>query len=197
MKNRKNQKGFTLVELAIVLVIIGLILGSVMKGQELIQNAKYKRLVNDLRGLAAAFYTYYDRYHAYPGDDPKAGDRWSSSYSNIIGGNGDGLINGYPNSATNTDESVQVWRHLRAAGIIPGDPNESSVTRPSNPYGGRYGFSFRNFGSAYYNYIFVDNLPAEIAKRLDEEFDDGVWDKGSIQANADYTSGVRDIYYRL
>jgi len=193
----RNQKGFTLVELAIVLVIIGLILGAVMKGQELIQNAKYKRLVNDLRGLTAAAYTYYDRYRAMPGDDPKAGDRWSATYPNILNGNGNGLIDGAANSTNNTDESVQAWRHLRASGIIAGDPNEATLTRPSNPYGGRYGFSNRNFGTGTYNFVFVDNVPADIGRRLDEEFDDGIWNTGSIQANADYTTGVRDIFYRF
>jgi prepilin-type N-terminal cleavage/methylation domain-containing protein len=193
-----KRQGFTLVELAIVLVIIGLLLGAILKGQELIQNAKYKRLVNDLQGLEAAVYTYYDRYKAYPGDDPKAADRWASLYSNIVSGNGDGLISGSPASDNNTYESVQAWRHLRAAGIIPGDPNEDTVTRPSNPYGGRYGLSYRNFGTTYANYIFVDNLPVDVARRLDEDLDDGKYNTGSIQANADYTgTGVRDIYFRL
>jgi prepilin-type N-terminal cleavage/methylation domain-containing protein len=193
----KERKGFTLVELAIVLVVIGLILGAIMTGQQLIQNAKYKRLVNDLQGLSAAVYTYYDRYKAYPGDDLKAVDRWGSTYSNIQNGDGDGLIEGSPASTINTYESVQIWRHLRAAGIVPGSPNESAVTRPSNPYGGRYGFSNRSFGTATYNYIFIDNLPSEVAQRLDEEFDDGVYNTGSIQASADYTGGYRDVYYRL
>jgi prepilin-type N-terminal cleavage/methylation domain-containing protein len=97
----KERKGFTLVELAIVLVVIGLILGAIMTGQQLIQNAKYKRLVNDLQGLSAAVYTYYDRYKAYPGDDLKAVDRWGSTYSNIQNGDGDGLIEGSPASTTN------------------------------------------------------------------------------------------------
>ncbi|WP_457622126.1 type II secretion system protein [Persephonella sp.] len=193
----RSQKGFTLVELAIVLVIIGLILGAVMKGQELIQNAKYKRLVNDLRGLTAAAYTYYDRYRAMPGDDPKAGDRWSGTYPNILNGNGNGLIDGLPTSTTNTDESVQAWRHLRASGIIPGDPNETTLTRPSNPYGGRYGMGNRNFGVGTYNYIFADSIPADIGRRLDEEFDDGIWNTGSVQASADYTTGVVEVYYRF
>ena len=193
----KERKGFTLVELAIVLVVIGLILGAVMTGQRLIQNAKYKRLVNDINGFVAAVYTYYDRYKALPGDDPKAVDRWGSTYSNIQNGDGDGLIEGSATSTNNAYESVQIWRHLRAAGIITGNPNETTVTRPSNPYGGRYGFSNRSFGTATYNYLFIDNLPAEVAKRLDEEFDDGVYNTGSIQANADYTGGSRDVYYRI
>jgi len=61
-------RGFTLVELAIVLVIIGIILGAILKGTELINNAKVKRLQNDLKGLEAAIWTFYDRTGRFPGD---------------------------------------------------------------------------------------------------------------------------------
>ena len=196
----KGRSGFTLVELAIVLVIIGLILGAVLKGQALIQNAKYKKFVNDLKGLTAAVYTYYDRYRAYPGDDPAAYARWHGDYSRIRSGNGDGLIQGSPTSTRNRDESVQAWRHLMAAGIIPGDPNNANANalRPASPYGGHYGFEYRNFGTAYANCIFVDNVPKDIAQRLDEDLDDGVYNTGSIQASSDYTgTGIVDVYYRL
>ena len=70
MKSR--QSGFTLVEIAIVLVIIGLLLGGVLKGQELINSAKIKNLINDLNGLSTAVYAYQDRYRALPGDDAGA-----------------------------------------------------------------------------------------------------------------------------
>ncbi|MBU4396477.1 MAG: prepilin-type N-terminal cleavage/methylation domain-containing protein, partial [Proteobacteria bacterium] len=62
MKQLRNQKGFTLVEIAIVLVIIGLLLGGVLKGQELIENSKVKNAVNDLNGITAAYYGYVDRF---------------------------------------------------------------------------------------------------------------------------------------
>jgi prepilin-type N-terminal cleavage/methylation domain-containing protein len=66
MKTLRSNKGFTLVELAIVLVIIGIILGAVLKGQELINNAKMKRAYNQYREVLAAVYTYYDKYGKYP-----------------------------------------------------------------------------------------------------------------------------------
>jgi len=56
-----NRRGFTLVELAIVLVIIGLILGAVFKGKDLINSAKGKSYANKLRAIEIAEATYYDK----------------------------------------------------------------------------------------------------------------------------------------
>jgi len=64
----KNQRGFTLVEIAIVLVIIGLLLGGVLKGQEMITNAKVRNLADQGSGIKAAFFAFQDRYKALPGD---------------------------------------------------------------------------------------------------------------------------------
>ena len=76
MKN--NQKGFTLVEIAIVLVIIGLLLGGILKGQEMIIQAKIKNAITDFSGVSAAYFGYQDRYRATPGDDPQA-TRWTGA----------------------------------------------------------------------------------------------------------------------
>lgn len=65
---KMNRKGFTLVELAIVLVIIGLLIGAVLKGSQLVDNAKLKRQMFDLNGLYGNVYTFYDRYGSLPGD---------------------------------------------------------------------------------------------------------------------------------
>ena len=64
----KNNKGFTLVELAIVLVIIGILMGVVLRGQELIKSAKEKRFFSKLRFIASAQFTYLDRMGRYAGD---------------------------------------------------------------------------------------------------------------------------------
>src|SRR5580658_4568769 len=74
--NRK-QSGFTLVEIAIVLVIIGLLLGGILKGQEMINQAKIKNVVSDFNGIASALYGYSDRYRQLPGDDLNAASRWN------------------------------------------------------------------------------------------------------------------------
>src|SRR6185369_11562322 len=72
MMNRTSNRGFTLIEIAIVLVIIGLLLGGVLKGQELINNARVKSFANDFRNIPVAIYAYQDRYRAIPGDDAQA-----------------------------------------------------------------------------------------------------------------------------
>ena len=65
--NLKNQQGFTLVEIAIVLVIIGLLLGGVLKGQEMINAAKIKNDTDSMKSLQASIYAFRDRAGYYPG----------------------------------------------------------------------------------------------------------------------------------
>ena len=75
---KTKQAGFTLVEIAIVLVIIGLLLGGILKGQEMITQAKIKNVVNDFNGITAAVNSYQDRYRQLPGDDLNAATRWAA-----------------------------------------------------------------------------------------------------------------------
>lgn len=70
---KKQDKGFTLIELAIVLVIIGLIVGAVLKGQDLIDNAKAKKFISKARAYEVSQWTYLDRKGVFAGDDDKNG----------------------------------------------------------------------------------------------------------------------------
>src|SRR5690349_10539101 len=94
----KRQSGFTLVEIAIVLVIIGLLLGGILKGQEMITQAKIKNTMADFTGISAAYHGYQDRYRAIPGDDSGAATRWTTP-SAATAGNGNGIVAGTYNNA--------------------------------------------------------------------------------------------------
>src|SRR5262249_35034469 len=96
---RTQEQGFTLVEIAIVLVIVGLLLGGILKGQEMITQAKIKNSISDFSGVSAAYFGYLDRYRSTPGDDASA-TRWSGATA----GNGDRKLAGLFNSTTAGDE---------------------------------------------------------------------------------------------
>ena len=68
----RNKNGFTLIEIAVVLIIVGLLVGGILKGQAMIDNAKVKRVTEDMEGLRAATFAFLDRYGMYPGDENAA-----------------------------------------------------------------------------------------------------------------------------
>lgn len=196
MKKRLNERGFTLVELAIVMVIIGLLVGAVLKGQAMIDDAKQKRLLNDLQGISAAFFTYYDRYNAIPGDDAST-HGWGGGTLTV--GNADGFIGGTAVPVP-AGEGQTAWQELRYAGLLSGDPVATGApSLPGHPYGGKYGLSNRSFGTAIgtKNYIYVNNIAGSVAEIIDIKYDDGVFSTGSIQASNAYTTATVDLYYAL
>src|SRR3954467_11620070 len=100
---KRNVQGFTLIEIAIVLVIIGLLLGGVLKGQELITGARVRNLIGQQDGIKAAYFGFLDRYRALPGDYKNAMTTIKDTTKN---GNGDGQIQ----ADNGTDkESILAW----------------------------------------------------------------------------------------
>jgi prepilin-type N-terminal cleavage/methylation domain-containing protein len=192
---KKSRRGFTLVELAIVLVIIGLILGAILKGQELINNAKMKRLYNMKQEVLAGIYTYYDRFNAYPGDDPQA--KKHLNYTNTKDGNGNGFIDGIITNCTdNSKETCALWQHLRLANILSG----TGVANPRNPYGGAVAVGYTNVQGKSANWIMFDNLPRETARSLDVKYDDGNYKTGSIRSSNNYDDSSKqytDLYFEF
>ena len=189
-----KQKGFTLVEIAIVLVIVGLLIGGVLKGQEMITNAKLKRIESDNAGIAAAMFSYQDRYLQLPGDDSGAGNRFDFYSVGGIGaaanGNGDGVIgNGSdwnaldPNNimVVGSAESAKFFGHLRASGLIPGGSG-TDTTRPSNAYGGQIGIQNGALLIAGHVTIF-GQIEGAIARIIEGRLDDGIPGSGRIQSN--------------
>lgn len=185
---RRHQSGFTLIEIAIVLVIIGLLLGGILKGQELITQARIRNVGNDFQSVTAAINLYQDRYRALPGDDPGAAARWTAAGSTTTSGTGDGTIGtgtaatpAY-NSSTPGDESRLFWQHLRLAGLVGGATTTGAIgtANPPNAASGITGVQNSAFGI---NGIVIcsNNLPAKIAQAIDTQFDDGIATSGTVR----------------
>lgn len=186
MKSR--QTGFTLVEIAIVLVIIGLLLGGILKGQEMIIQAKVKNSITDFSGVSAAFYGYQDRYRAIPGDDPGA-DRWAGAVKSTTAG--DRILTGTYVPAAPTDETALWWDQLRRSGFVTG---ASGVQNPVNAFNGVLGVQqgdgtgtgstqpAATLGGFTNLMMCSSNLPDKVAIALDVQMDDGNPATGAVRA---------------
>ena len=186
----RRQSGFTLIEIAIVLVIIGLLLGGILKGQELITQGRIRNVGNDFQSMTAAINLYQDRYRALPGDDPAAAARWTATNSTTTSGNGDGTIEGGYTGAE-TVESRLFWQHLRLAGLVGGATTTGAVgtANPPNAASGVTGVQNGAFGIPGI-VICSNNLPAKIAQAIDTQFDDGDARTGTVRGAAGTTAGT-------
>ncbi len=191
----KRQSGFTLVEIAIVLVIISLLLGGVLKGTELIENSKVRRAVNDLNGVAAAYNAYIDRYRRIPGDDGDlaALQARGSAWANITeDGNTDGrLLSNRNNVFNGGGEHAGFWQHLRAAGFVSGDPSASGADAvPQNSFGGLMGVTSQVVNASLPGLkVCLSQVPGKAAAALDNQLDDGAGDAGSLRATLGNANG--------
>lgn len=190
---KSQQSGFTLVEIAIVLVIIGLLLGGILKGQELINSAKVKSFAQDFRNIQTALYGYQDRFKALPGDHnfgtniPVTGMTLATTPAGSVG---NGQLNGLYNSTTATDESCLAWQHMRLAGFFAGpttvDCTAGAQYLPKNADGGRIGISSTMLMTAptamtgSFN-ICSEGILGKFAKQLDTQLDDGATETGSFR----------------
>lgn len=188
-----KQKGFTLVELAIVLMIIGLLIGGILKGQELITNARITSTIRNLRSYDAAVISFQDAYGVLPGDITNPATRLpncSAAKCNTAG-NGDGTITG-------SDENNAFWLHLGAANLVSGidmnstwtSGNYSTAYFPPTPIGGIYYIRHMSYAPDTYfvnglyghwwNIWGYDNagtiilpVPVNMFARMDRKSDDG------------------------
>ncbi len=181
---KQKQSGFSLIELAIVLVIIGLLLGGVLKGQELINSAKAKNMIADFKNAQIFIYGYLDRYRALPGDDIAANVHVAAANN----GDGDGIIEGGWNDAAadgGGTEAVLFWEHVRLAGLWTG----SAGGLPTNSAGGRIGVQSNTQATPITGmtgaYVACSqNITGNIVTQIDANLDDGLSNTGSVQATA-------------
>lgn len=201
---KRNQSGFTLIEIAIVLVIIGLLLGGVMKGQELINSAKVKSLATDFRNIPVLVYGYQDKFRALPGDDNSVVAHLPGSIAPTpcapaaTAGKcvlGNGIIEGAWNAANNaTNESIVFWQHVRLAGLLAGSTTVGAADYlPVNSAGGAIGIQSGTNAAATSpvldiasnairgTYIICSpNILGKFARQIDIQLDDGNTSTGSM-----------------
>ncbi len=171
---KKNQSGFTLVEIAIVLVIIGLLLGGVLKGKEMINSAKVKKTIKIADELRAATMIFYDKYGMYPGDENKD----NIPPNDTQDGDGNGVIE--------EDEKYMLFEDLMNAGFISGN-YDGTTELIRHAFGGDVGiFWTSELGAPADHYIVMYNLPWDAALEIDTKYDDGEKDSGSIRSSEEY-----------
>ena len=183
---KRQQGGFTLVEIAIVLVIIGLLLGGILKGQELINSARVRNLADTNSGIQAAYYGFIDRYRNVPGDWAPAAATTAIGETVVLPDGGGAIGNGRVDN--NLPEAAGVWEQLSKAGFIQGQynptagPTDDGATytgfAPSNPFGGALTLTrnddYEDDGTASdrLNLHLGLNIPVNIARELDVKLDD-------------------------
>ena len=203
MVTHPRQQGFTLVEIAIVLVIIGLLIGGVLKGQEMITNAKVTKVENDFKGITAAILAYQDRYGVLPGDDPSASTRFPGTWVAADNGNGDGIVGtagaaAVWNTQNNALENRKIWKHLRGAGFLKGPVNgtAASYQQPSHAFGGLIGFEQGLYNLSGHVIVF-GGLQGNVVQILEARGDDGNPSTGSVQGNAAAATYTLNTNYDL
>jgi prepilin-type N-terminal cleavage/methylation domain-containing protein len=191
----QKHAGFTLVEIAIVMVVIGFLVGGVVKGQELVRSAQLRRLIVDHDGFGAAIRAFGDRYQHMPGDYGQASIHIGCTPA-CLNGNGNRRVesNATPVAGSEVHEELQVWHHLAGARFIQGNfvmtAGDTVPTLQNSPV---------NFAQRYWEFIFDgsfgtvasgatrhnlktgNQIPADIVAQLDLKVDDGLPNTGTVQ----------------
>lgn len=209
-KKSLGQKGFSLVELSIVLVVIGLIVGGITAGVSIVKGSKLKSVITDYQNFKTAMFNFKNQYDALPGDMLNAHSYFDDGADGVCGtaadcnGDGDHLIEW--NSGPTANESFRAWQHLSLAGLVPGNftgigygsGNQSDIgvnvpaskvagggytLRYINMYSGLLKKNFFEFGSFSTNSVTRKAIvTARDAANLDKKIDDGQPQKGSVHS---------------
>lgn len=194
MYDIKKQSGFTLVEIAIVLVIIGLLLGGILKGQELINSARVRNMADQNSGIQAAYFGFIDRYRQVPGDWAAVPAAQAIGDATVtLGGNGNGRID---NDIT---EAAAVFSQLSKSNFLGGGftpatlataPADeaayiANIASPVNAFNGPLiltrNAGFSGVAATRLNLHMGVNVPVSIARELDIKVDDGMPNTGVLR----------------
>ncbi len=211
ISNRRGEAGFTLVELAIVMIIIGLLIGGILKGQELIANAQLTATVAQIKGIDGALSTFRDKYSALPGDmlAPNTRLRDCTAAPCSRAGNGNGRIDApaLGSAPSNANEGSVAFAHMAAADLISGVDINSNINPPAfgallpeAKIGGGFWLGFTQNGNATGvtgmrpgHYLVMNGLVSAVnaassgltstqAAQIDRKLDDGNGNSGDVQA---------------
>jgi len=198
-------RGLTLVETAIMLVMVGLLIEFVIKGRELVQNARVRDIISQQGAAESAFLAFQDRFHAPPGDFSAASANLNCGTYVCLNGNGNGRIE--PGTGGAIHEEILAWQHLSAAGFINGNFQMPSATitapapgnTPSSVFGGylevvtdnQFGYSGN---TASRNNIKTGNyVPAAVLAEVDRKVDDGLPGTGRFRFSTYAAAGPAPV----
>ena len=201
---KSKQSGFTLLEMASVLFIMGLMLGAALKGQEFINSVKVKNLASDFNNISLYMDEYQDKFRAIPGDDIKAASHLGAVVTALVG-NGNSLIDGQwdePTVSAATPEPQLFWYDVSLANLATGNINYTANADflPQNTMGGVVGITSANSGnnpdtvyapavSGTY-VVCSSNILGKYAQQLDIQLDDGIYNTGSVRAYTQTSRGA-------
>jgi prepilin-type N-terminal cleavage/methylation domain-containing protein len=116
-----KKRGFTLVEISVALVVIGLVIIGILAGQDLIRQYKVRKIISKYDDYIGAISAFHIKFNALAGDFKRASNYWPAAFN----GNGDGLID-------QVEEPFYIWQHLALAEVITGSYNGVEAI-PCNP----------------------------------------------------------------
>ena len=178
--------GFTLVELALILVIAGLLITSALKAETFFQNAKAKNLIEQKEFLSHAYYKFYDRYGVYAGDE----NQLSHPDNDTHEGNCNGRLDG--------NERYYLFEDLVLSRIIDGDYEGTTGSEPSNVFGGSMYILWQTINGTQDHWATFLEIPAHVAEFIDTNYDDGLYESGSVRVNTAYSNPAdKTLYWRL
>jgi len=176
---RSRNGGFTLVEISIVLVIIGLILGGILNAQSVIRNAQTKDTIKAFNDMTAAAQQFFDRYGMWPGDYSNAVASLPGMIAPCAG------VNGTGNGTLTAAESICATQHMILAGMLKGTVGTAITLRSSTfSVTGRAALPAvitPNIPANWVNVVRVQVLDCDIAVQLDRALDDGNTNTGNFR----------------